>query len=197
MGFSRREYWKELLCPPPGDLPDPGIKPISLNISLYDLTNSTLHSCFQEEWEWTLWGCLLSQVSVKTEGVTPRAHHYRTILCSGPGPVCSNSQNGVVCWSEVISIHILGNLGNGQIGRTNLVSAQPSNGATCVKRYGSGFETTILDTVLVHVFAAFLGSPKSENRKSMRLFKIIPKLIFKKLRQGSQYEYIILNVFIF
>ena len=112
MGFSRREYWKELLCPPPGDLPDPGIKPISLNISLYDLTNSTLHSCFQEEWEWTLWGCLLSQVSVKTEGVTPRAHHYRTILCSGPGLVCSNSQNGLVCWSEVISIHILESLGN-------------------------------------------------------------------------------------
>ena len=28
MGFSRQEYWGELPCPPPGDLPDPGIKPI-------------------------------------------------------------------------------------------------------------------------------------------------------------------------
>ena len=27
MRFSRREYWSELLCPPPGDLPNPGIKP--------------------------------------------------------------------------------------------------------------------------------------------------------------------------
>ena len=29
MGFSRQEYWSELLCPPPGDLPDPGIEPTS------------------------------------------------------------------------------------------------------------------------------------------------------------------------
>ena len=27
MGFSRQEYWSGLLCPPPGDLPDPGIEP--------------------------------------------------------------------------------------------------------------------------------------------------------------------------
>ena len=26
MGFSRQEYWSRLKCPPPGDLPDPGIK---------------------------------------------------------------------------------------------------------------------------------------------------------------------------
>ena len=30
MGFSRQEYWSGLPCPPPGDLPDPGIKPESL-----------------------------------------------------------------------------------------------------------------------------------------------------------------------
>ena len=29
-GCSRQEYWSGLLCPPPGDLPDPGIKPMSL-----------------------------------------------------------------------------------------------------------------------------------------------------------------------
>ena len=29
MGFSRQEYWRGLLCPPPGDLPDLGIEPIS------------------------------------------------------------------------------------------------------------------------------------------------------------------------
>ena len=27
MGFSRQEYWIGLPCPPPGDLPDPGIQP--------------------------------------------------------------------------------------------------------------------------------------------------------------------------
>ena len=28
MGFSRQEYWSKLLCPPPEDLPNPGIKPV-------------------------------------------------------------------------------------------------------------------------------------------------------------------------
>ena len=30
MGFSRKEYRSGLPCPPPGDLPNPGIKPGSL-----------------------------------------------------------------------------------------------------------------------------------------------------------------------
>ena len=30
MGFSRQEYWSELLFPPPGNLPDSGIEPTSL-----------------------------------------------------------------------------------------------------------------------------------------------------------------------
>ena len=30
MGFSRQEYWSGLPCPPPGDLPDPGIELESL-----------------------------------------------------------------------------------------------------------------------------------------------------------------------
>ena len=30
MGFSRQEYWSGLPCPPPGYLPHPGIKPVSL-----------------------------------------------------------------------------------------------------------------------------------------------------------------------
>ena len=29
MGFSRQENWSGLSCPPPGDLPDPGIEPSS------------------------------------------------------------------------------------------------------------------------------------------------------------------------
>ena len=29
-GFSRQEYWSGLPCPPPGDLPNPGIEPRSL-----------------------------------------------------------------------------------------------------------------------------------------------------------------------
>ena len=30
MGFSRQEYWHELPSPPPGGIPNPGIKPVSL-----------------------------------------------------------------------------------------------------------------------------------------------------------------------
>ena len=30
MGFFRQEYWNGLLCCPPGDLPDPGMEPLSL-----------------------------------------------------------------------------------------------------------------------------------------------------------------------
>ena len=30
MGFSRQEYWSGLLCPLPGDLPNPRIEPMSL-----------------------------------------------------------------------------------------------------------------------------------------------------------------------
>ena len=29
MGFSRQEYWSGLPCPPPGDLPDPGVESVA------------------------------------------------------------------------------------------------------------------------------------------------------------------------
>ena len=31
MGFSMQEYWSGLPFPPPGDLPDPGVKPYVLH----------------------------------------------------------------------------------------------------------------------------------------------------------------------
>ena len=34
MGFSRQEHWSGLLCPSPGDLPDPRNKPASLILRL-------------------------------------------------------------------------------------------------------------------------------------------------------------------
>ena len=33
MGFSRQEYWSGLPCPPPWDLPDAGIKSVSLTVA--------------------------------------------------------------------------------------------------------------------------------------------------------------------
>ena len=43
MGFSRQEYWSGLSCPSPGDLPDLGIKPLSLNVSCID--REVLYHC--------------------------------------------------------------------------------------------------------------------------------------------------------
>jgi len=37
VGFSRQGYWKGLLCPPPGDLPNPGIKRRSPSFQAYSL----------------------------------------------------------------------------------------------------------------------------------------------------------------
>ena len=34
MGFCRQEYWSGLPCPPPGDLPNPGMEPVSLTSAL-------------------------------------------------------------------------------------------------------------------------------------------------------------------
>ena len=37
MGFSRQEYWSGLPCPPPGDLPNPGIEPRSPELQAVSL----------------------------------------------------------------------------------------------------------------------------------------------------------------
>ena len=41
MGFPRQEYWSGLLFPPPGDLPNLGIKPPSPALQLYFLPLGT------------------------------------------------------------------------------------------------------------------------------------------------------------
>ena len=40
MGFSRQEFWSGLPCPPPGDLPVPGIDPVSLALQVDSLSRS-------------------------------------------------------------------------------------------------------------------------------------------------------------
>ena len=39
MEFSRQEYWSGLPFPPPGDLPDPGIKPTSPTLQADSLSS--------------------------------------------------------------------------------------------------------------------------------------------------------------
>ena len=57
-GFSRQEYWSGLPCPPPGDLPDPGIEPASLmspalagGFFTTSSTCSTSQSCVGALWK--------------------------------------------------------------------------------------------------------------------------------------------------
>ena len=42
MGFSRQEYWSGWPFPPPGDLPDPGIEPLSLSLLHWQEDSSPL-----------------------------------------------------------------------------------------------------------------------------------------------------------
>ena len=60
MGFSRQEYWSGLPCPPSGDLPDTGIKPLSLMspalASRFFITSTTWESLLSNEcWQFDLW----------------------------------------------------------------------------------------------------------------------------------------------
>ena len=56
MGFSRQEYWSGLPCPPPGDLPDPGIEIVSLTSNLnWQAGSLPLVLCGWLPW-WLRWG---------------------------------------------------------------------------------------------------------------------------------------------
>ena len=47
MGFSRQEYWSGWPCPPPGDLPNPGIEPTSPALAgVFFTTNTTWETHF-------------------------------------------------------------------------------------------------------------------------------------------------------
>ena len=60
MGFPRQEYWSGLPCPPPGDLPYPGIEPVFLKspalASVFFTTNATwealIYSWGQQTMAW-------------------------------------------------------------------------------------------------------------------------------------------------
>ena len=49
MGFPKQEYWSGLQFPPLGDLPDPGIEPVSLAWQVDSLPLSHLGSPFPSD----------------------------------------------------------------------------------------------------------------------------------------------------
>ena len=49
LGFSRQEYRSELPCPPPGDLPNPEIKPTSALAGRFFTMSATWEACLESE----------------------------------------------------------------------------------------------------------------------------------------------------
>ena len=49
VGFSRQEYWSGLRCPPPGDLPDPGIELKSLKSPVLAGDFSTISATWEAQ----------------------------------------------------------------------------------------------------------------------------------------------------
>ena len=87
-GFSRQEYCRELLCPPPGDLPDPGIEPTSLMSPAlaggFFTTSAILVSCKL---------CILRM----------KTSYSKTNYASKPDHKCKHSGLHQVLWSYYLS----------------------------------------------------------------------------------------------
>ena len=70
MGFSRQEYWSGLSCPPPGDLPDPGIKPMAPEAPELQADSLLLSH----------WGSLMYQQKSQINGVSTTPSTWDIIL---------------------------------------------------------------------------------------------------------------------
>ena len=81
MGFSRQGYWSTLLCPPPGDLPDPGIElasPMSLScIGRWLFTMST---------NWEAQGWIPGKEILEPTDLPPRrtSTHWKRLVSKTP-----------------------------------------------------------------------------------------------------------------
>ena len=60
MGFPRQEYWSGLPFPLPGDLPNPGIEPMSPALQVDSFTSAT-------------WEALLAILLIVSQGLPPQA----------------------------------------------------------------------------------------------------------------------------
>ena len=82
MGCSRQEYWSELSCLPPGNLPNPGIEPSSPELQV----NSLLLSHWRSP-RTTIWpsNFSLRYISKRTKTLIQKdtcyTNVYRTIIC--------------------------------------------------------------------------------------------------------------------
>ena len=88
MGFSRQKYWSGLLCPPPGDLPNPGIKPRSPVLQVDSLSSEP------QKQEWTI--ILLHPVAVNTSSFAME-EHFSFYSSTGKHVFCDKQLNRRAC----------------------------------------------------------------------------------------------------
>ena len=84
VGCSRQEYWSGWPCPPPGDLPDPGIRPtspLSAALAGWVLTTSTIWEALTPRTKVTLGGCsLMSPPAISLAGFPPATETSHRLL---------------------------------------------------------------------------------------------------------------------
>ena len=129
MGFSRQEYWSELPCSPPGDIPDLGIEPTSLMspalVGRFFTTGAIWEAlAFHRRRQWhptpvllpgksqgrrSLLGC--GPWGHKEWDTSQRLHFHFSLSCIGEGngnPLqCScleNPRDGGACWAAVYGV---------------------------------------------------------------------------------------------
>ena len=89
MGFSRQEYWSGLPCPPPGDLPNPGIETRSPAAPALQVTSLPL-----SHWEALILRSILGRLSERVRGrEVPRACPFAPSFLHAPTVSHWSSQN--------------------------------------------------------------------------------------------------------
>ena len=111
VGFSRQEYWRGLPCPPPGDLPDPGIDPASPALlshqrSLLVGRWGTTSPCLEHPTRWTLDSYTNYQKTMGNHQETERTRRGGGSQVGGvgmsPGVKAVNLQEGEVPWGQAV-----------------------------------------------------------------------------------------------
>ena len=105
MGFSRQEYWSALPGPPPGDLPDPGIEPVSPALAGGFFTTSATweaHVLYQSSSKRISWTSVTGELLNNANPPVP-FQTYRISASKGiwqPGLSTSHTGNGPTCPGE-------------------------------------------------------------------------------------------------
>ena len=95
-GFSRQEHWSGLPCPPPGNLPDPGIKPGSPTLQADSLESEPPT---YSEVQASLFSLCVSVVTILRQGRVLREE-----LSAQADPVLTWSSACLVAWSKLLHL---------------------------------------------------------------------------------------------